>query len=221
MSYRSLGSLGSTDEELAARAQIPVRVLQAIRSIESGSNPSVIRFEPHLFLRHVPGAPIPYTHGPTQAASRVASETNRAAFDRAAAINRNAAIKSTSWGLYQVLGQHLIDLYPSDPVGSFYRDPRGVSDELLVKWFEGRPAAAAAARALDFSELAYRYNGSRTSPWGARIAAAYARGGGAGGTSALLRAGSMVALPWVAAGGAGIVALLAINHYAHPRRSAS
>lgn len=210
---RGLGSLGSTDDELAAEAQIPVGVLRAIRSVESGSNPAATRFEPHLFLRLRPGAPIPYTPGPTMAASRVASETNRAAFDRARAIDERAAIKSTSWGLYQVLGQHLLDLYPSDPVGAFYRDPAGVSDRLLVKWFQGRPSAASAARALDFTELAYRYNGSRISPWGARVAAAYARGGGAGGTAAVARAASIVALPWVATGIVGVGALVAINHY--------
>lgn len=212
-----LGALGLTDTQLAAEAGIPVGVLRAIRSVESGSNPAVIRFEPHLFLRHVPGAPIPYTRGPTMAASRVASETNRAAFERARAINEQAAIKSTSWGLYQVLGQHLLNLFPRDPVGSFYADPQGASDRLLVAWFDSRPAAAAAARALNFTELARLYNGSAVSPWGARVAAAYARGGGAGGGVALARAGAVVATPWIAAGAAGIFALWGMSHYASRR----
>lgn len=221
MSYRqhaSLGSLGSSDDELASQAQIPVGVLRAIRSVESGGNPAAIRFEPHLFLRRVPGAPIPYTHGPTMAASRVASETNRAAFERARALNESAAIDSTSWGLYQVLGSHLRRAYPTDPVGSFYRDPQEASDRLLVAWFQANPAAAAAARELNFTELARRYNGSSLSPWGTRVAAAYARGGGAGGTAAVVRTAGFQLVPWVAAGAAGVAALVALNHWS---RSAS
>lgn len=215
-----LGQLGTSDADLAAQAHIPVGVLRAIRSVESGGHPNAVRFEPHLFLRRVPGAPIPYTPGPTQAASHVASETNRAAFERARAINEQAAIDSTSWGLYQVLGSHLRSVAPSNPVGTFDSDPAGTSDRLLVDWFATNPAASAAARALNFSDLAYRYNGSRTSPWGARVAAAYARGGGEGGSAALATATAAVVLPWLAAGSAGAIALVVINHYARKRRAA-
>lgn len=216
MGYRSqggLGALGILDADLAAQAQIPVGVLRAIRSVESGGNPAAIRFEPHLFLRRVPGAAIPYTHGPTQAASRVASETNRAAFERARAINEQAAIQSTSWGLYQVLGQHLLTAFPSNPVSSFFADPQGASDRLLVSWFRANPAAAAAARALNFTELARRYNGSSLSPWGTRVAAAYARGGGEGGTAAVVRTAGYQVVPWAIAGVAGVAAILGIAHY--------
>jgi hypothetical protein len=216
----SLGALGS-DADLATQAHIPVGVLQAIRSVESGGNPSAVRFEPHLFLRRVPGAAIPYTPGPTQAASHVASETNRAAFERARAINEQAAIDSTSWGLYQVLGAHLRNISPSNPVGTFDSNPRGTSDRLLVDWFASNRAAQAAANALNFSDLAYRYNGSRLSPWGARVAAAYARGGGQGSTAALVTATTAVALPWLAAGSAGAIALVVLNHYMRKSRRAA
>lgn len=212
-----LGALGLTDDQLATEARIPVRILRAIRAIESGHNPAVTRFEPHIFLRLVPGAAIPYTRGPTMAASRVASQTNRAAFERARAINEQAAIKATSWGLYQVLGQHLLNIFPRDPVGSFYADPRSASDRLLISWFNSRPAASAAARALNFTELARLYNGSSVSPWGARVAAAYARGGGEGGGAALVRTSAIVIMPWLAAGTAGILALLGLAHYASKR----
>lgn len=216
MGYRSLsglGALGLLDADLAGQAQIPVGVLRAIRSVESGGNPAAIRFEPHLFLRRVPGASIPYTHGPTMAASRVASETNRSAFERARAINEQAAIQSTSWGLYQVLGQHLLNAYPNDPVGSFFENPREASDRLLVSWFRANPAAAAAARALNFTELARRYNGSSLSPWGTRVAAAYARGGGEGGTAAVARTAAYQVTPWIVAGVAGVAAIVGIAHY--------
>lgn len=40
-----------TDAALARQANIPVPVLRAIRAVESGSSPSAIRFEPHVFWR--------------------------------------------------------------------------------------------------------------------------------------------------------------------------
>lgn len=217
-----ISGLGLTDDELAGQAHIPVGVLQAIRSIESGGHANATRFEPNLFLRLVPGAAVPYTPGPTQAASHVASETNRAAFERARRINENAAIRSTSWGLYQVLGQHLLTVAPSNPVGTFDADPQGTSDRLLVAWFASNPRAAAAARELNFPELALRYNGSRTSPWGARVAAAYARGAGRGdprASAALTQATTAVVLPWFAAGSAGLISLLALRYYLRKRRA--
>jgi hypothetical protein len=171
----------TTDTTLAARAEIPVEILRAIRSIESDNNPSAVRFEPHLFLRRVPGADIPFTRDPERGISLVRSETNREAFERARRINEQAAIESTSWGLYQVLGSHLLRIRPSDPVGSFDRDPRGVSDELLVSWFRSRPAAQEAARAFNVERLAELYNGSVR--WGQRLRAALEAGAGEGGAA--------------------------------------
>jgi len=40
-----------TDAELAARAGIPLRILLAIRAVESGGRASAVRFEPHVFWR--------------------------------------------------------------------------------------------------------------------------------------------------------------------------
>lgn len=178
-----------SDASLAARAEIPVEILRAIRSIESGSNPGVVRFEPHLFFRRVPDArgEIPFTPDPSRGVSLVASETNRAAFERARRIDERAAIESTSWGLYQVLGSHLLQVHPSDPVGAFDRDPRGVSDELLVSWFHSRPAAQRAAQAFDIERLAELYNGSER--WGQRLRAALESGAGE-------IEGAAAAVPW-------------------------
>lgn len=118
--------------------------------------------------------PRPYT----QSASLVSSETNRAAFDRARRVNTEAAIKATSWGLYQVLGEHLLNAFPgsADPVAAFFADPLSTSDRMLISWFHSRPPAAAAARATppDFRALAELYNGSEE--WGTNVARAFARG---------------------------------------------
>jgi len=111
-------------------------------------------------------------------ASLVGTETNRAAFDRARRVNAQNAIKATSWGLYQVLGEHLLRSFPSspDPVAAFYENPLDASNRILVSWFHSNPRAAAAASAMppNFSTLADIYNGSQV--WGANVAAALLRG---------------------------------------------
>jgi len=193
MSYRyALGATATTaDVQLAERARIPTEILLAIRRIESGSNPGVVRFEPHLFHAYTgtagcrPGrctstrllTQIRYTGVPyTPARGSVdltRSHTNRAAFERARGYDEEAAIRSTSWGLYQVLGGLLLRVRPSNPVEAFDRDPRTVSDELLVEWFTRRSRAAAAARAFDIPELARLYNGSQR--WADRVSTQLAR----------------------------------------------
>ncbi len=165
-----------SDEELARQAKIPVIVLRAIRQNESGDNPAVVRFEPHVFLRETgkgkrENSPflkdIPFTRDPVRKISLVKSETDRAAFEKAALLDRDIAIKSTSWGLYQVLGAHLLKIDPVNPVKTFDANPREISDRLLVSWFKSNPKAAKAAREFDIMELARRYNGSER--WGIRV----------------------------------------------------
>lgn len=157
-------------EEVASEAQVqaaealgvPVKVVQAIERVESGGHASAVRFEPHVFLRKRPdleGA-IPFTRGP-KGFSVVAGETDRDAFERAFTLDPEAAVASTSWGLYQVMGSHLLDIYgtPASAADSFYADPVAVSYKLFVKWFQASPRALAAARERDWRELAHRYNG--------------------------------------------------------------
>ena len=168
-----------TDEELAKEAKIPVIVLRGIRQIESSGNASVVRFEPHVFLRITGGGKrenspfkeeIPFTPHPIRKISLVKEETNRAAFERARLLDEKAAIESTSFGLYQVMGVHLLKVFKTEPVKHFDENPRDVSDRLLVSWFKASPKAAKLAREFDIMGLAKRYNGSEI--WGRRVSAA-------------------------------------------------
>lgn len=157
------GSPTSAQVEAANSLGIPVEVIQTIESVESGGRPSAIRFEPHLFLRHRPSlcCDIPFTRGP-KGFSVTRSETDQSAFEHAFELDPEAAVKSTSWGLYQVLGSHLIKAYGGSPqlgVDSFYADPLEASYKMLVSWFKGNRRALDAARAKDWAELAKRYNG--------------------------------------------------------------
>lgn len=175
-----------SDESLAAEANIPVDVLRAIRQVESGGNPAAIRFEPHVFLRRTStlrggnadarrrASPyfdrIPFTPDPERHVSLIRSETDRSALDRARAFDEDQAIRSTSWGTYQVLGGHLLTLFDTNPVDSFFADPINVSDQLLITWFRANPAAAQQAREYNIMALAQSYNGDPR--WGRAVAEA-------------------------------------------------
>jgi peptidoglycan hydrolase-like protein with peptidoglycan-binding domain len=148
--------------ETANELGIPVDVIQTIEAVESGGKPTALRFEAHVFLRKRPDLEekIPFTPGP-RGYSVTRSESDKGAFERAFALDSVAATESTSFGLYQVLGGHLIKLYgnPESGVDHFYASPTEVSYKLLVSWFKSNKKALKAAREKDWRKLARRYNG--------------------------------------------------------------
>lgn len=220
--HGGLHGLGTADDQLAAQAQIPTSVLQAIRSVESGGHANAIRFEPRIFnmvTNNRYQSQFPTTTGSSGTGSSLPS-----AFNRAYQLDPRNAINATSWGLYQVLlrdaGPQIWSDAGNDParfISMFNANPQNISDQILVSWFANKPAAVAAARTPNFPQLARLYNGSSTSPWGARVAAAYERLGGTNAVPALVQATAAVALPWLAAGSAGLIALAVMNHYAQQR----
>jgi hypothetical protein len=225
-----------TDAHLANDAGIPVPVLRAIRHVESGASPSAVRFEPHVYWRLKLGlsqratgaqvaaaipsggqSQVPYTPGPTRAASAVGSETNRAAFNRAFAISPANAVRATSWGSYQVLGGHLLPMFGNDAnraVQAFDASPAAVSERLIVAWMNANPVARVYARSLDFARFASRYNGCDMpcDLYAGRLRAAYNTAlpawravEGAVGVATLQAWPSWA--PWAIAGGIGTVVL--------------
>lgn len=152
-----------SDASLSSATGLSTRTIAAIRAVESGGTASAVRFEPHVFLRARPDLvrSIPYTPGATRAASSVRAETDRSAFARAFALDSANAVRSTSWGAFQVLGGHLLALAssPAAAVALFDASPQATSDRLLLSWLEANPAALAAARAGDWLAFVQRYNG--------------------------------------------------------------
>lgn len=157
----------------ASALGIPVELMESFRLVESGtrSNPRAVRFEPHLAYRKIGdrARTIPYTpQSERKRWSMVFAETNRAAFDRALGMHsdeewRRAIIESASFGLFQVLGSGLIDLFGVDEaVPAFDQDPEVVSYALVSGWFRKNPSALAAAQAdpPDIRTLVKRYNGN-------------------------------------------------------------
>lgn len=119
-------------QDVANRTGCPIRFLVGVRAVESGGNPAAVRFEPHLFKRHLPdkvveiprgtlipeaaemraaarnAGKVPYTPGmhggKPRSASSTASETVRSAFEFARKIDALVAVLASSWGSYQQLG---------------------------------------------------------------------------------------------------------------------
>ena len=155
----------TSDVALAARVSrghgtISPAVLSAVRSLESNGHERAIRFEARLY------------HTATgHTIATIPGESNRARFNRVLAefpseSDRAAAIRSTSFGYYQVLGRALIEAHPSNPVEAFDNDPVGVSNELLGRFLNDRPAVRRAMEAVtadpsqaNINELARVYNG--------------------------------------------------------------
>jgi hypothetical protein len=102
---------GQAVKDASARLGIPEAVLMAIKKVESGGRkPAAIRFEPHHFIgRYRPDLRnrVPWTESGRSGAERVSytgRETNRAAFMHAFSFDPRAAVASTSFGLFQVMG---------------------------------------------------------------------------------------------------------------------
>lgn len=150
------------DEELAKIAGIPLAVLRAIRAVESSGNPSSIRFEPHKWYNvKKTNPPKGFTRNNEVPYSLVAGETNKNAFEAAYAIDKDLAVRSTSFGSYQVLGGKGIEVYGTSEKfwEQFKIKPEEVSDKIMAQWFSTNKKAKEAANNLDFTKLAEAYNG--------------------------------------------------------------
>ena len=153
---------------VARKAGIPERVLRAIQKVESRGSAKAVRVEPHLFHRKRPdlASKVPYKKNPKRGYSTTATETNRAALERAILVDAKTAIESTSFGKYQVLGRYLLNAYgksPEECYECFRLDPLGASNLMVAAWFKDNPRAREAANAVpvDFTGLARCYNGPK------------------------------------------------------------
>ena len=143
-------------------------LMRAFEIVESGGQANAVRFEPHIAHRKMGerAEQIPYTpKSRSQRWSIVRTETSRGAFDRALAMHddqawRQAMIESSSWGLFQVLGSHLIGMFGADDaVPAFDEDPEIISFALVAGWFRANPQALRAAKNEDVRKLVRLYNG--------------------------------------------------------------
>tara|TARA_R100000005_G_C4996261_1_gene203108 strand:- start:1380 stop:2654 length:1275 start_codon:yes stop_codon:yes gene_type:complete len=182
-------------QDLAERLGLDPNVLLAISRVESGGiGADALRFEPHLFLKEQPNASIPYTRGDSNCpdnwtraggcvpfVSYQPEETGQAAFEKAYAINPQAALKSTSFGSFQVIPFKELSYLSENPeqfLTKFREDPLALSYELLEARLttpsNGVDMISAAKRG-DWTAFAVGYNGTQQAKHGydAKLQATY------------------------------------------------
>lgn len=155
--------------DLAKKIGIEPAMLAAIRSVESGGNPSARNFLPNKFNKGItdPSQKLPFTPGgpnKNYSFSTTPSETGPAAFNKAFSINKKLAIESAAWGKYQVVvagvAKKVWATYTPDTFMQEYNtNPEKLSDFLTLAWWENSPNAKQAANNKDFAKLARIYNG--------------------------------------------------------------
>ena len=177
----------------ASALGVPVAAIRAVTDVESkgsGFLPDgrpVILFERHVMYRQMDklgldakGLEIRF---PTLVNSRPGGYKGGAAeHDRlgvAATFNRQSALESCSWGLFQIMGFHWKLLgYASvqDFVNAMYRS-EGDQLDAFVRFIKANPNLLRALKAQDWEAFAAGYNGPqyRTNQYHTKLAAAYAR----------------------------------------------
>jgi hypothetical protein len=178
----------------AERMGVETEALAAVAMVESGGTvmtsvngrqEPVIRFEGHYFDRRLKGEQrlsAQRTGLASPVAGKIknpASQTARwALVERAAAINRQAAYESTSFGVGQVMGAHWKWIgYAS--VEALVEDARsGLAGQIrLIERFIGRAGLSHALRSKDWAAFARGYNGPgyRRNAYDRKLAEAYVR----------------------------------------------
>lgn len=172
---------------------VELAAIQAFADVERGpwsaflpSGEPLALFERHLFHR--------YTDGRFDETAPDVSATTMGGYGplarqharirRACALDREAALRATSWGLWQVLGNNW-DVCGYSTLDAFvaeaYVDVNGHL-RLFVAFVAASSALVRAIRARDWATAARLYNGSGYAEhaYDTRLAAAYARHAGTG-----------------------------------------
>lgn len=184
-------------EKVATGAGVEAPALLAVAEVESGGRAfavvdgrrePLIRFEGHYFDRRLSGQARDRARAQGLASPKAQAVPNPrgqaarwALVGRAAAIDRDAAWESVSWGLGQVMGAHWAWLgYAS--VADMVAEARGGIEgqtRLMLRFIE-KAGLSDALRRRDWAAFARGYNGPayRRNAYDTRLAAAYARHAG-------------------------------------------
>lgn len=157
--------------EIAAQRNIPAAVALAVFDIESGGagfakdGKMIIRYEPHIFKKYA---------GQEMPASRGGQAAEWANFAKASAIDAEAAIKSISMGLAQVMGFNYKMIGYETPQAMFNALSSGEAAQIL-SFFDFVRAAKLEdeARAGQWTAFARKYNGPAQKGYDTKIAKRY------------------------------------------------
>lgn len=164
--------LSSKDYERAAKALgCPVEAVYAVVKVESRGNgflPSgepVILFERHVFNRRLRDKGIVVRDRPdlvnTTPGGYLGGAKEHQRLAEAVQIDRDAALESCSWGLFQIMGYHWKTLGYKN-LQAFINDAyksEGKHLDMFVKFVLAHPRINAALKALDWEAFARGYNG--------------------------------------------------------------
>jgi hypothetical protein len=163
-----LVDLASKIRESNTGLSIEPAALAAIKAVETGASTdfNTVRFEPHKFNEKKRNRveAMKFTDN-GKGFSSVLSETNRAAFEEAYRRDPAAAIKSTSFGSFQVIPTN--EILKELKIGSnkfleeYEKNPEKISNDLLIAWFKYNPQALEQINNGDFTEFVKRYNGKK------------------------------------------------------------
>lgn len=171
---------------MARQRGIPEAVALAIFKIESGGQAfgkdgrMIIRFEPHVFKYETDPRPKAQRTKPYQGQDIAVLRAGQAAewdnFNRAAAIDKNAAMRSISMGAAQIMGfNHEMVGFPT--VQAMF-DAYAKSEEMQILGFFDFIKAKGlenAARTGNWTKFAIGYNGSGQQGYDTKMANYYAK----------------------------------------------
>lgn len=177
----------------AAHLAVPLAAVKAVTEVEAlgagflASGRPKILFESHLFARHT-GGKYSKSH-PNLSTSKwdrttygAGGEHQYTRLSKAIKLNRSAALKSASWGAFQILGgNHASCGMPS--VESFVQVMCQGEDEqltLFCNFVTASKSMHAALKRLDWTAFAKAYNGPQQhlNSYDKRLSKAYAKHGG-------------------------------------------
>lgn len=155
--------------QAAASLRCEVAAVRAVDEVESNGlgfrsdGSIVIRFETHIFKRYT---------------GQTVTGSGQTAYNQAFGINPKAAMLSTSWGRYQIMGfNHVVCGYSTvDAFVAAMKTGEAAQLRAFVAFVKGN-GIDDELREKKWAAFAYRYNGSgyRANRYDEKLAAAYAR----------------------------------------------
>jgi hypothetical protein len=170
--------------ELAVQNGYEYRVLKSIIQVEStqrgfnwNTGKIIIQFEPAWFKRQYKDWAVE-TRYTTWQSNRVGDQvTEWEAFNSAFAVDAEAAMKSTSIGMMQLMGFHYeaIGFKKVGELWDFAKESEYNQVLLAIKWIKTVRPLDVAIRNKDWKDIAYYYNGAnyRTYQYDTRLMVAY------------------------------------------------
>lgn len=181
-----------TDADLARAAKslgVPVGAIKAVLEVEAprggfqADGQVSILFEPHKFSEYTgrrfdkSHPDLSYPKWGTRPYGKYSEQ--HAKLQRAVALDRDAALCATSWGIPQILGSNWRRVGTASLQDFINRMHRSEGDQLdlMVAFIKSDPDLLAALRKLDWATVARKYNGSayRANRYDAKLAAAYSK----------------------------------------------